>query len=515
MAEALRTHNLRKTYPGVLAVDDVNLHVDAGEIVGLIGENGAGKTTLVRMLAGLERPDKGLITVRGHPRNIDGPSDARQLGIGIVLQHFSLVATLTGLENLMLADRAAAPRGILRPLEVRERLNELHADYGFAVDLDRRVGALSVGEQQRLEILKCLRDDPELIILDEPTAVLDISEISALLRLVRIWAAAGKTIILISHKLDELLEVTDRIVVMRRGRLVADRATSDMTPATIAGLMVGDEGDESAVGSEERLQQGQASRNRSGADSPALRVSNLSANATAAGRSIHDLDLCVPPGRVVGIAGIEGNGQRTLVEALLGLARPTSGEIELLGQSVTQWSPQQRLSAGLSVIHEDRRAVAGVGQLDVLENLVLRRIVLGRDKRFGLIRWKALRRRCASLAKEYGVRAQLDARYATLSGGNQQRVVLARELSERPAVLVAAQPTRGLDIHGVQYVLGQLDNLRQQGCAIVLISSELEDLLELADEVFVIRRGRFVGSLSREAVSKSEIASLMVGAGAY
>ena len=512
MAEALRTHNLRKTYPGVLAVDDVNLHVDAGEIVGLIGENGAGKTTLVRMLAGLERPDKGLITVRGHPRNIDGPSDARQLGIGIVLQHFSLVATLTGLENLMLADRAAAPRGILRPLEVRERLNELHADYGFAVDLDRRVGALSVGEQQRLEILKCLRDDPELIILDEPTAVLDISEISALLRLVRIWAAAGKTIILISHKLDELLEVTDRIVVMRGGRLVADRATSDMTPATIAGLMVGDE---SAVGSEERLQQGRASTNRSGADSPALRVSNLSANATAAGRSIHDLDLCVPPGRVVGIAGIEGNGQRTLVEALLGLARPTSGEIELLGQSVTQWSPQQRLSAGLSVIHEDRRAVAGVGQLDVLENLALRRIVLGRDKRFGLIRWKALRRRCASLAKEYGVRAQLEAPYATLSGGNQQRVVLARELSERPAVLVAAQPTRGLDIHGVQYVLGQLDNLRQQGCAILLISSELEDLLELADEVFVIRRGRFLGSLSREAVSKSEIASLMVGAGTY
>ena len=187
----------------------------------------------------------------------------------------------------------------------------------------------------------------------------------------------------------------------------------------------------------------------------------------------------------------------------------------MLGQNVTQWSPQQRLSAGLSIIHEDRRAVAGVGQLDVLENLVLRRIVLGRDKRFGLIRWKAVRRRCASLAKEYGVRAQLDAPYATLSGGNQQRVVLARELSERPAVLVAAQPTQGLDIYGVQYVLGQLDNLRQQGCAIVLISSELEDLLELADEVFVIRRGRFVGSLSREAMSKSEIASLMVGAGAY
>lgn len=515
MAEALRTHNLTKTYPGVLAVDDVSLHLDAGEVVGLIGENGAGKTTLVRMLAGLERPDRGSIAVCGHPRNIDGPSDARRLGIGIVLQHFSLVATLTGLENLMLADRDAAPRGILRPLEVREQLDELQADYGFAVDLDRRVAALSVGEQQRLEILKCLRDDPELIILDEPTAVLDINEISALLGLVRIWAAAGKTIILISHKLDELLEVTDRIVVMRRGRLVADRATADMTPATIAGLMVGDEGNGSRAGSEERPQQEQTSTDRPGADSPALRVSNLSADSPFEGRSIHDLDLCVLPRRVVGIAGIEGNGQRTLVEALLGLARPTSGEIELLGHSVTQWSPQQRLSAGLSVIHEDRRAVAGVGQLDVLENLVLRRIVLGRDRRFGLIRWNAVRRRCQSLAKEYGVRAQLDAPYATLSGGNQQRVVIARELSERPAVLVASQPTQGLDIHGVQYVLGQLDNLRQQGCAIVLISSELEDLLELADEVLVIRRGRFVGSLSREAVSKSEIASLMVGAGAH
>jgi len=509
MREAVRGRHLTKAYPGIVATDQVSVHVEAGEVLGLIGENGAGKTTLVRMLAGLERPDTGQILVRGRPVTFDGPAAARKLGIGMVLQHFSVVPTLTGLENLMLGDRSGSQVGLLRPMETRSRLLELQETHGFQIALDKTVSELTVGEQQQLEILKCLRDDLDVIILDEPTSVLNTDEIRSLLDLVSGWASENKAVILISHKLDELIAVSDRIVVMRQGRLVADRPTSAMTPSIIGELMVSNDADPSLLVDEKDRESDLGSAGVT--STPSLRISKLSVAACGVRRSLHDLNLAVHPGQIIGVAGIEGNGQRTLVDAVLGLIRPEKGRIELLGKDVTDWPPGERLRQGLSVIHEDRRTVAGVPELLVLENLMLRRIVLGHGVRRGIVQWAAARNRCRGLLREFAIKARLDNRYSTLSGGNQQRVVLARELSEDPAVLVAAHPTQGLDISGVEYVLTQLKGLRQRGSAILLISSDLDEIVRLADHIVVMRRGEIVGEITGGSATKSAIASLMVG----
>jgi simple sugar transport system ATP-binding protein len=512
----LEGRGLTKAFPGVLAADAVDFTIGPGEIVGLIGENGAGKTTLVRMLAGLERPDTGDIFVRGKPTRFTSPSAARRHGIGMVLQHFSVVPTLTGLENLLVGDRQGTERGIIKARDARRRYQALQERTGLHVELDVPVAQLSVGERQRLEILKCMRDELDVIILDEPTAVINVSEIAALMELVRAWAAAGKGVVLISHKLEELLDVTQRIVVMRRGRVVAELATASVTSTELAAHMVEDEMPEKLV-TELGSPGGRRTTPRPApTDMPVLRLSGVTVppETGVPNRRLQSVDLEVHAGRILGVAGIEGNGQRTLVDVILGIARPAQGSVEMRGQDVTSSSPRARLRDGLAVVHEDRKTISGVASLSVFDNLILRLLLLGGGSRYGLVRWRQARTDSQQLLEQYDVRATLQTAFSALSGGNQQRVVLARELGSEPFLLVAEQPTQGLDVHGAVYVRQRLVELRDRGCGIVLVSSELDEVLELADDIVVMQRGEITGRVPSAGTSKRTIARMMVGGAA-
>jgi simple sugar transport system ATP-binding protein len=507
---------LSKSFPGVRAADAVDFSIGPGEVVGLIGENGAGKTTLVRMLSGLETPDQGEIKVRGAEVRFPNPAAARSLGIGMVLQHFSLVPTLTALENLLIGDPEAGEWGFVRTAKARRRYERLQEQSGLRVDLDVPVSQLSVGERQRLEILKCLRDELDIIILDEPTAVINVTEIAALMDLVRSWAAAGKAVILISHKLDELLEVTERIVVMRRGAVVANVETEELTVEMLAAAMVGDEQDTTVRSALDGRNEGRKSAPLRAVTQPVLRMRGVTVPAptSAPNLRVEDLDLEVHPGRILGVAGIEGNGQRTLVDVILGVASAAAGSVELCGRDVTRLSARERLKDGLAIVHEDRKTISGIGALSVFDNLVLRQLLLERHGRLGLVRWRDLKSSARGSLREYGIKATLDVPFSALSGGNQQRVVLAREIACEPALLLAEHPTQGLDIHGAIHVRSQLAALRDRGTAILLISSELDEVLELADDIVVMQRGRIVGLLSSERATRQAIAQMMVGGAA-
>jgi simple sugar transport system ATP-binding protein len=497
----LALDGITKRYPGVLANDRVSLELAAGEVLGLLGENGAGKSTLMNVLSGLVTPDAGSITLDGRAIAPSGPRDALAAGIGMVHQHFRLVPTLSALENIALGDPRYA-RGRLRLAPLRSRLAALGAELGLSVPLDVPVGALDLGGRQGVEILKALAREPRVLILDEPTAVLAEDERDGLFRVVRRLAARGVGVILISHRLDDVYGACDRVVVLRQGRVAGAGAVSALGRAELVQLMVGAD-----VGMPMR-----ATAQRPG--EVLIEVSGLRVGRGHGAGVLEAGSFALHAGEILGLAGVEGNGQHELVEVLCGLARPLAGRVRhAYAPGATRPSLGTLRRAGLAFVPEDRHQRAIVGALSLAENVLLTRLSEPAFNRFGLLGRSAARQATATLIERYHIVTRgIDEPIAVLSGGNQQKLVLARELSTAPRVLIAAQPTRGLDLRTVAFVQEQLLAQRAAGVGIVLVSSDLGELWALADRLMVAARGRLRGPVAVAETSRAEIGHWMSGA---
>jgi ABC-type uncharacterized transport system ATPase subunit len=477
----IRLEGITKRWPGVVANDSVDLTLHRDDIHALVGENGAGKSTLMRVLYGLYPPDAGRIFVSGKQRRISSPRDAIRLGIGMVHQHFMLVDRFSVTENVILGDEGGA---LVDTEEASGRIVELARSYGFKIDPSRRIEDLSVGEQQRVEILKALYRGIDVLILDEPTAVLTPSEAQELFSNLRRLRDDGKSIVFISHKLDEVLDIADRITVLRRGKVVGETRPGDTSKKQLAEMMVGRE-------VLFRLQKPQVE-----IGGAILEVDGLTVDG-----HLSEVGLTVRAGEILGVAGVEGNGQRELAETLVGLIAPTSGTITVDGREITRLSCAQRRHLGVAFVPEDRPERGLVLDMTLWENSVLGRQdtapYSGAWGVLGIQKIKALARR---LMQEFDVRARgINAAAETLSGGNQQKLVLARELEGDPRLLIAHQPTRGLDVGAIEFVWKQILEQKEAGRAVLLISAELDEIYELSDRIMTIYEGRITGEYDPDA----------------
>ena len=479
-----------KRFGSLVANDAVDLSLRAGEVHGVLGENGAGKTTLMRILYGLTSPDQGQILINGRPLSIRSPRDAIAAGIGMVTQHFSLVTPMTVAENLTLGRR----QGLVIDLDsARERVEEAADRFGIRVRAEARVADLSVGEQQRVEILKALAGDCRVLILDEPTAVLVPQEVSALFATLRRLTAEGLAVAFISHKLSEVLAVTQRVTVLRRGKVVGTVATSDTNERQLANMMVG--------------------RPATAAERPTARrvdtvltVAGLEALGRQGLPALRGVSFSVSSGEILGVAGVSGNGQTELAEVLSGMRLPTAGSIEIDGRNIAGLGPRAMMAAGIGRISEDRHA-AVVPDLSVAYNLVLEH--LDEVRRGLLLDETRIRANAEEMIRRFAIAASPDDPVRNLSGGNLQKVILARVLSRDPKVLVVSQPTRGLDAGATEYVRGELVAQASRGAGIVLISEDLDELLALSDRLVVFYEGKVVGELAAAGADPEQLGLLM------
>lgn len=472
---------ITKRFPGVVANDDVDLELDEGEIHSLVGENGAGKSTLMRVLYGLYPPDAGTIAVRGTESRIASPRAAIALGIGMVHQHFVLVDRFTVTENIVLG----AEGGPLVDYEAAaKRVDELARSYGFMVNPRAMVEDLSVGEEQRVEILKALYRGVDLLILDEPTAVLTPSEAQDLFENLRRLKEGGKTVVFISHKLDEVMAISDRITVLRRGRVVGETLPRETSKENLAEMMVG------------RPVLFQLEKPTVQIGEPVLSVENLSV-----GGRLRDVDLEVRAGEILGVAGVEGNGQLELAESLIGLRKPEAGRVVVDGEDITGRTVSEIRERGVAYIPEDRHDRGLVLSMSLWENSVLgRQEREGYFGRLGVMLIGRIKELAARLIKAFDVRARsIAVEASTLSGGNQQKLILARELDGEPRLVIAHQPTRGLDVGAIEFVWRQLLNQKAAGRAVLLISAELDEIFELSDRVVTMYEGRITGEYPPDA----------------
>ncbi len=499
MTSLLRVEEITKVFPGVVANDHITLEVGAGEIHALLGENGAGKTTLVNLLYGLHQPDSGRIILRGREVHLRSSREAIALGVGMVHQHFMLIPPLTVVENIVLGMRS--PREPLLDLGSASReITRLSLAYGLEVDPAAFVWQLSVGRQQRVEIIRALYRGAELLILDEPTAALTPPEIRQLFNIVRRLKREGHAVIFISHKLDEVMEIGDRVTVLRDGRVVSTVETARTNKAELARMMVGREIvfrlDKPPVMPGEVVLQVRDLRVLNDRGQPALR----------------GLSLDVHRGEIVGVAGVDGNGQRELVEAIAGLRPVAGGEIKIGGQAATYGSPGDFLHRDVAHIPEDRHKMGLVLDFSVSENLISRLFARPPFARSGFMSWKAIHRNAENRMEEFDIRAPHPAAKAgALSGGNQQKVILARELSRAPDLILAAQPTRGLDVGASEFVARRLLDQRARGAAILYVSTELEEVLALSDRLAVLHRGELMGLVRPGEVTEEELGLMMAG----
>ena len=494
---------ITKRYPGVLANDGISLDVRRGEIHGLLGENGAGKSTLMNILYGLAQPDEGEILLNGQPVTIDGPADAIDRGISMVHQHFMLVPVLSVAENILLGDEPMANPVFLDRGAAHRRIRELGKRFGFDVNPDEQVGSLSVGWQQRVEILKALYRQAEVLVLDEPTAVLtpqETREIFVVLR--QLTKELGTAIIFISHKLNEVLDIADRITVIRRGRVVGTRIPSETDEDDLAELMVG------------RGVQLTVDRGESHPTDAALTVERLSVKDARGQEVVHGVSLEVRKGEILGIAGVAGNGQDELVEALIGLRRSSGGTVTLNGRNVTGASPRELHRRGVGFVPADRHRYGLVLSFPLTDNLVLNDYYHAPYAR-GMVRDdEATAQNAERLIAEYDVRTPSPTVLAgTLSGGNQQKVVVAREFDGELSLLVLDQPTRGLDVGSIEFIHRQVIARRDAGCAVLLVSAELDEVLELSDRIGVMYRGEIVAVLDARSTNREEVGLLMATGG--
>lgn len=514
----VRLRGITKAFGDLVVNDGVDLDLMPGEVHALLGENGAGKTTLMRILYGLTRPDGGVIEMGGRAQQIASPGDAIAAGIGMVTQHFSLVGRMSVTDNLLLSRAGVGP---LDRKAGRSMVAAAAERIGVRVDPDAIVERLSVGEQQRVEIVKALARDCRVLILDEPTAVLVPQDVEALFASIRLLTAQGMGVLFISHKLGEVSEISDRVSVLRRGVIVDTVPTAGATPAKLAEMMVG----RPTVGVQP------ADRDLAGsASEAALEATDLEVAAPiavepppaappvltlqgvrAAGRgkeSLAGLDLTVGAGEIVGLAGVSGNGQTELVQVLAGLMAPTAGSVTVNGTDITGADPQRVIGAGLGRITEDRHACA-VSKLTVAQNLVMED--LPRFKRGLRLDRGAIRAHAERLIEEYSIKAKPDDAIGTLSGGNMQKVLLARTLDRNPAAIVVSQPTRGLDIGATEFVHRQLLARRAAGAGILLVSEDLQELLALSDRLVVIYEGQLIGEMDAEGADIERLGLLMAG----
>jgi ABC-type uncharacterized transport system ATPase subunit len=489
-----------KQFPGVTANAGVDFDLLPGEIHALLGENGAGKTTLMNVLYGLYAPDAGEIVLRGRPVSFASAREAIAHSLGMVHQHFMLVNPISVADNIVLGQKSPREPLMENSRRVQRRLRNLSEQYGLAIDPAAEVWKLSVGEQQRVEILKALYRGAEILILDEPTAVLTPQEVDELLAILARLAREGKSIVFISHKLDEVLTVSDRITVLRDGHVVDTVRPAAMDKDGLARMMVG------------RDVILKVPKTPAKPAKPRLRLVKLWANSDRDLLALRGVDLEVRSGEILGIAGVAGNGQSELEEVIAGLRRATSGQVMIDGQESTHYTPHQVGELGLAHIPSDRYRMGLLPDFTVAENLFLQRIGEAPFTRRGVLNWDAIRREAQQLIQAYNVRgATVDTPAGALSGGNAQKMILARELSRQPKVLLAAQPTRGLDVSAIEYVHRRLIEQRDGGVAILLISTELDEILALSDRIAVMYEGEIVGLVAGETADMNQIGLMMAG----
>lgn len=497
----LEMQQICKAFSGVYANDHVDLTVEKGEIHALLGENGAGKTTLMNILFGIYTADSGKILWKGQPVRFTSPKDAIAAGIGMVQQHFSLVRKMTVLDNIILNLRDN--RFVLDRKQARQRVCALAEKYGLTVDPDTQVGNLSVGEQQRVEILKALYRDVELLILDEPTGVLTPQETAQFFQVLRALQKEGYGIIIITHRMSEIMAISDRVTILRDGKKVAQLVTTETKPDELSRYMIGRE-----------LKETYDVDTPPGTE-PLLSLEAVSLPRKKKGHPLHDITLELRRGEILGVAGVEGNGQKELAEIITGIQRPSAGRVVLDGTDIQRESVRQRYERGVVYISDDRLNDSLVTDMDLTENLMLRDYCRPPFSHKGLLDRKAMLRAAKEKIQRYQVRSSGTSGEATpvrlLSGGNQQKLIVAREISDRAQVVVASQPTRGLDIGATQFVRDRLVEQRNAGKGVLLISADLEEIMALSDRIAVLFGGRVVGVLNRQEATVERIGLLMGG----
>jgi ABC-type uncharacterized transport system ATPase subunit len=497
----LELRDITKQFPGVLANDRISIHADRGEVLGLLGENGAGKSTLMNILSGLYKPDAGEILIDGTPRTFTDPRQAIDAGIGMVHQHFQLVPVFDVVEAVALgSESVSGPLGTFDRKTARARVVELSEQYRLNVNPDRKIEDLPVGVRQRVEILKALYRQSDILVLDEPSAVLTPMETEELFGIIRGLAEAGTTIIFITHKLNEVLEVADRITVLRRGRVAGTVEPKDATREILANLMVGRD-------VELTVAKGPAKPK-----DVVLSITDLHVRDDREHMAVQGVNLEVRAGEILALAGVQGNGQTELVEAIVGLRSIDSGDIQLDGTTVTKSTPREIADLGVAHIPEDRMRDGLIGAMTVAENFILDQYHREPYSEGGRLDRAAIAERATVAVKDYDVRTPSIETYAgSLSGGNQQKVVVAREFSRPVKLVVASQPTRGLDVGSIEYIHRRMVEQRDQGAAVLIVSTELDEVLAVGDRVAVMQGGQIVGIVEGDEATYERVGMLMGG----
>lgn len=499
---AVEMLRITKKFPGIVANDGINLQLKKGEIHALLGENGAGKSTLMSVLFGLYQPEEGEIRMDGKKVEIKNPNDANALGIGMVHQHFKLVDCFTVLDNIILGAEPVRS-GFLKKEEARKKVMELSERYHLQIDPDALIEDITVGMQQRTEILKMLYRDNDILIFDEPTAVLTVQEIEELMQIMKGLAREGKSILFISHKLNEIMEVSDRCTVLRKGKYVGTVETKDTTPEKLSAMMVG------------RNVSFKVEKKEAEPGEVVLDVRHMTVAGAHQKHAVEDVSFQVRKGEIVCITGIDGNGQTELVYGLSGLEPVKSGQIKLNGEDLTKASVRQRSLSGMSHIPEDRHKHGLVLDYSLEDNLVLQRYFESQfTSRTGFLRKKEIREYADRLIEAYDIRSGQGAPTVvrTMSGGNQQKAIIAREIDKDPDLLIAVQPTRGVDIGAIEFIHKQLVRQRDEGKAVLLVSLELDEVMDVPDRILVMYEGKLVGEFTPDHVTVEELGLYMTGA---
>ncbi|PPA72006.1 ABC transporter ATP-binding protein [Jeotgalibacillus proteolyticus] len=491
--------NIRKEFPGIVANDNITLQLKKGEIHALLGENGAGKSTLMNVLFGLYQPEKGEIRVKGEKVNITSPNIANDLGIGMVHQHFMLVDTFTVTENIVLG--MEPKKGFTIDMKKAERdVKEISDRYGLRVDPKAKIADISVGMQQRAEILKTLYRGAEILIFDEPTAVLTPQEIKELIQIFRTLIAEGKSIILITHKLKEIIEVCDRVTVIRKGVGIDTLDVEGATPNQLASLMVG------------REVLFRTEKTEAEPKDVVLQISKLNVNDARGVRAVRDLDLTIRAGEILGIAGVDGNGQTELIEAITGLTKISSGSIKLSGKELSSYKTRKITEAGVGHIPQDRHKHGLVLDFPIGDNMVLQTYYQRPYSKLSMLNNKEINKQAKKLINEFDVRTPSEYTQArALSGGNQQKAIIGREIDRDPDLLIAAQPTRGLDVGAIEFIHQRLIDQRDKGKAVLLLSFELDEILNVSDRIAVIYEGNIIAVVNPKETTEQELGLLMAG----
>ncbi len=501
MEDILRMEHITKRFGEVYANRNINLNVRKGEVHTLLGENGAGKSTLMNVLIGLYQPSEGDIYLRGKKVKIESPAQAVKLGIGMVHQHFMLVEAMTVFENIILGDKRS--KGIfIQPESTRKEILAISEKYGLEVQLDALITDISVGEQQRVEILKALYRNAELLVLDEPTAALTDMEVEGLFAVIEKLKSEGVSVIFISHKMREVLRISDRVTILRAGETVKTLERDDTDAKELANLMIGRELAPSHYGKAEA------------GGEKVLCLKNVDFNKKSKHSGLNDISLCIAKGEILGVAGVDGNGQSQLADLVTGVIAPEGGEVELKGKTVKSFDPLFFIKEAVAHIPEDRNRQGLIGNMSVSDNIVLKKTeTVAFSKGHGLfLEKKEMKKYAEEMREKYDIRcASIEQETRNLSGGNQQKVILARELEGDPDLVVAVHPTRGLDIGATRFVHDSMIAAREKGCGVLLISADFDEVLEMSDRIIVMFEGRIMGEYSGKNPPIEEIGLAMAG----